>query len=178
MTFILQKILSRKEAYWIDTRIIDEIKKDEAAKKKIQQPPGNELIEALYKNYTANSVVLLKQWLDLYPGNLDATVIYASLLRKQKQYHEAEEFLDKNATAWYKNASVVTEKSLIKFGLDKNEEAIGLLSPILTSGEELRQRYFYLSGALMDMGKFDASDQYFEKVITATATGNYDVTFY
>lgn len=159
------------DVYWIDAKIIDDIKKSEAAKEKIQQPAGNELIDALYKNNTANSATLLKRWLQLYPRNLDAIVIYASLLRKQKEYHEADKFLDNNGIVWNKNASVITEKALIKFALDKDEEAAGLLSPIFTSGEELRQRYLYLSAALMDMGRFDASDQYFEKAMTIYSHG-------
>ena len=55
------------DIYWIDAKIINELKNDEEAKTKIKQPLGDELIKALIKTDTENSAVLLKEWLSLYP---------------------------------------------------------------------------------------------------------------
>jgi tetratricopeptide (TPR) repeat protein len=153
------------DIYWIDAKIITELRKQEKAKQKIQQPLGDELIKALDENDTVNSAGLLKQWLDLYPNSLDAIVIYSSVLRKQKRYADLEKIFNSMGAAWSGNASVVIEKALVKFGLDKNKEAEVLLLPVTTTGEQMRQRYFYLSEALLDMQKFDQSDAYFEKAM-------------
>ena len=41
------------DIYWIDAKIIDELKQQANAKEEIEQPLGNDLIKALYKNDTA-----------------------------------------------------------------------------------------------------------------------------
>ena len=40
-----------------------------------------------------------------------------------------------------------------------------MLEPILVSGNHQRERYKYLSNALLDMKLFDASDEYFAKAM-------------
>jgi hypothetical protein len=80
------------DIYWIDAKVIDELRNNETAKTKIEQSLGDELINALNKNDTATSAGLLKRWLSLYPNSLDATVIYVSVLRRQHGYSEAEQF--------------------------------------------------------------------------------------
>lgn len=159
------------DIYWIDAGIIDELKKEERAKQKIQQPLGNELINALYKNDTVNLKGLLKKWVTIYPDNLDAVVIYSSVLRKQKSYDELQGLFNSMSPAWSQNASVVIERALVKFGLNKKDEAKQLLSTVITGGEQMRQRYLYLSNALFDMEKFDQSDEYFEEAMTIYSHG-------
>jgi hypothetical protein len=159
------------DIYWIDARIIDELRKDEKAKQKIQQPLGDKLIKALNENDTTNSAGLLKQWLSLYPNSLDAIVIYSSVLRKQKRYSDLEKVLNNAGSEWKQNASIIIEKALVKFGLGKKQEAIELLAPVITTGEPMQQRYFYLSNSLLDMEKFDWSDEYFEKAMAINAHG-------
>lgn len=159
------------DIYWIDAKVIDELKNDETAKTIIERPLGDEVINALYKNDVEGSAGLLKQWLGLYPQSLDATVIYSSTLRKQKQYSEAEQLLTNNASQWNENTTIITEKALVNFGLNKDDEAIRLLAPILVEGDELRERYIYLSGSLLDMAKFKTSDEYFEKAMAISSNG-------
>jgi len=157
------------DIYWIDAKIMDKLKNDEAAKMKIEQPLGDELINALYKNATDSSAPLLKRWLSLYPNSLDATVIYASILRKQKRNAEAEQLLADSK--WNENANIIMEKALVNYAINKDDEAARLLSPILSGGDQLRERYLYLSGSLFDMTKFEASDNYFEKAMSISSHG-------
>jgi tetratricopeptide (TPR) repeat protein len=42
--------------------------------------------------------------------------------------------------------------------------------PILVEGDQLRERYIYLSNALLGMGRFEVSDDYFEKAMTLHAS--------
>jgi hypothetical protein len=154
------------DIYWIDAKVIDELRNDATAKTKIEQPLGDDLIKALNKNDSANSARLLKQWLSLYPNSLDATVIYSSVLRKRTQYAEAEQILKKIPTGWNENASIVMEKALLKFATSKDDEAYKLLTPVLTPGSQLRGRYLYLSNSLFDMAMFKTSDEYFEKAMS------------
>ena len=62
------------------------------------------------------------------------------------------------------------EVALVKFGMNKDNEAIKLLEPILIEGDQLRQQYIYLSTALLEMDKFDISDDYFEKAMAIHAS--------
>jgi tetratricopeptide (TPR) repeat protein len=159
------------DIYWIDARIIDELRENETARFKIEQPLGDELIKALIKADTENSAVLLKQWLRLYPNNLDATIIYSSVLRKQKDYSAAAQLLTRCATAWNENAGIVMEKALVKFAVNRDDEARQLLAPVLLEGSELRGRCLYLSNSLFDMGRFKPSDEYFEKAMSLYTHG-------
>jgi hypothetical protein len=159
------------DIYWIDAKVIDELRNDEGAKTIIEQPLGDEIINALYKNDVESSDGLLKKWLSLYPNSLDATVIYSSVLRKQKHFPEAEQFLANNATRWNENINIIMEKALVKFGANKDDEAARLLAPILKEGNQLRDRYLYLSNSLFDMAKFEPSDEYFEKAMSIRSHG-------
>lgn len=158
------------DIYWIDARVIDELRKGNAALQKIKQPLGDDLIHALYKTDTARSAALLKQWLALYPNCLDAAVIYSSVLRKQQRFAEAEKLLVSNAQ-WKDNADIIMEKALMQYAANKDDDAIKLLAPIITEGDQLRGRYLYLSEALFDMNKFNPSDEYFEKAMAIYAHG-------
>jgi hypothetical protein len=159
------------DIYWIDAKVIDELRNVEAAKTKIEQPLGDEIMEALLKNETAGSARLLKQWLYIYPNHLDATVIYSSVLRKQRQYADAEQLLAKIPGHWNENVNVLIEKGLLKFAADQDEEAHKILSSVLKEGSQLRNRYLYLSNALLDMEKFRQSDVFFEKAMLIRSHG-------
>ena len=153
------------DIYWIDARVINELRPDESPGNVIEGPVGEELINALYKNDTEGSDRLLKQWIISHPNNLDATIIYSSILRKQKNYTAAEKLLTNNLSRWKENINVIMEMALVKFGLDKDDEASSLLAPILVEGDQLRERYIYLSGSLLEMEKLKTSDEYFDKAM-------------
>ena len=158
------------DIYWIDAEIINELRKEATAQSKIHIPLGNEIISSLYKNEIDSASRKLKTWLGLHPNSLDATVIYSSLLRKQKNFSEADSVLSGSSVAWKENTSIVMEKALVKFGLNEGDEARKLLEPILVEGDQLRERYIYLSSALVDMEKFEVSDSYFEKAMLIHAS--------
>jgi len=125
----------------------------------------------LNKNDTTGSAGLLKQWLSLYPNSLDATVVYGSILRKQQRYSEAEQFLNNSTKQWNENVNIIMEKALVQFALNKDEEAVRFLSPVLEDGNQLREKYLYLSNSLFDMAKFEPSDEYFEKAMSISSHG-------
>jgi Tol biopolymer transport system component len=153
------------DIYWIDARIIEELKNTVAEGSKIEIPLGEKIITALDKNNLDDASTLLKEWLVAHPNNLDAIIDYSSVLRKLKRYSDAEQFLASKAAAWNDNISMIMEMALAKLGLNKNDEASKLLLPILTEGEQQRSRYKYLSSSLLSMGNFKASDEYFEKAM-------------
>jgi hypothetical protein len=153
------------DIYWIDARIIEELKGTVAEDSKIEISLGEKIITALDKNNLDDASILLKEWLVIHPNNLDAIIDYNSVLRKLKRYSEAEEFLMTKASAWNENVSMIMEMALTKLGLNKSDEASQLLLPILTEGEQQWSRFKYLSSSLLAMGKFKASDEYFEKAM-------------
>ncbi|QHT68283.1 hypothetical protein GXP67_17370 [Rhodocytophaga rosea] len=159
------------DIFWIDAKVIDELRNNEISQTAIEQALGEELIDALYKNEVDRSEVGLKKWLSSYPNSLDAIVIYSSVLRKQKNYAEAEKLLNNTAPDWNKNVSILMEKALVKFGLNKDDAARTLLAPLLQESARLRDRYMYLSNSLLDMKKFNLSDAYFEKAIAIHSNG-------
>ncbi len=160
------------DIYWIDAKVIDELRNSEAAKKTIGQPLGHELMKALYNNDDKTAARSLKQWLQLYPNSLDATVVYSSTLRKQKRYAAAQQLLtNKTARLNEKNTSIIMEKALVNFGMDKNDDAVKLLAPFLVPADALRQRLLYLSNSLLAMKKFIVSEEYFQKAMALGANG-------
>jgi len=153
------------DIYWIDAKVIDDLRNHESAQHSIELPLGNEIIDALYKNDTESAGTKLSQWLTSNPGSLNATVTYSSILRKSKEYLSAEKLLTTSLMQWNNNTSIIMEMSLVKFAVNKDDEAIELIRPIL-EGDQLRERYLYLSRSLLDMGMFTRSDDYFEKAMT------------
>ena len=158
------------DIYWIDAKVIDELRNEADAKNAMEQQLGENLIAALYAYDYKTSAGLLKQWLDHHPGDLDATVIYSSTMRKLKRFAEAEVLLE-GKSEWKNNPSVIMEKALSKSGLNKNDEASTLLSPILAAGDRQRDRYVQLSNELLEMGKYSESDGYFEKAMAINSNG-------
>jgi tetratricopeptide (TPR) repeat protein len=72
--------------------------------------------------------------------------------------------------SWNDNAAIVMEKALMKFGMNKNDEASRLLAPVLTEGDQQWERYIYLSRGLLDMERYETSDDYFEKAMVIHAS--------
>lgn len=151
------------DIFWISAQIIDELRNTENAGTIIEESLGNKTIAALHKNDLKNATEFLNEWLALYPNSLDAVIVNSSTLRKQKRYKEAEYLLDAKASPWNENISVIMESAIVKMGLNKDDEAAKILAPLLIPGEHLKERYTYLSNALLEMGRFTLSDDYFEK---------------
>ncbi|MBC7947543.1 MAG: PD40 domain-containing protein [Chitinophagaceae bacterium] len=157
------------DIYWIDAKVIDELRNGQVAKNLIKASLGNQVIDALYKNDVDRSGALLKEWVASYPNSLDATILYSSALRKLGRSAEAEQLLATNAHQWKDNIGFSMETALVKLGLGKNDEADILLTPILANADQRRERFKYLSNALLDMKRFKESDEYFEKAMAINA---------
>ncbi len=159
------------DIFWISSKIIDDLKTEADFTKIIPEPTGSKLIRALDAGDVEASANLLKEWLNLYPNSLDATVIYISMLRKQKLYDEAEKILSGISSKWKNDENIKIESALVKIGLNKITEADSLLSPLLIAGDNQRDRYFYLSAALLEMGDLKKSEELFNKAMTDFHSG-------
>ena len=158
------------DIYWIDAKLIDELKKEATAQTAIDLPLGHEIISTLFNNEIDSAAGKLRVWVTKHPNSLNGTVVYSSLLRRQKNFSQADAVLTGSSPSWNENASIVMEKALVKFGINKDNEAVKLLEPILVDGDQLREKYIYLSSALLDMEKFDASEDFFEKAMAIHAS--------
>src|SRR5688572_21085935 len=74
------------DIFWIDAKVIDELQKEATAQTKIDLPLGQEIISSLFLNEVDSASRKMGSWLSLHPKSLDATVVYSSLLRKQKHF--------------------------------------------------------------------------------------------
>lgn len=153
------------DIFWIDSKVIDELRKDISKQTLIDQQLGHEVINALYKKDTERSSGLLREWNTKYPDDLGATLLFNASLRKAHRYEEADQLLRSRNAQWSKNPVFIMEMALVKFGLKKDAEASTLLEPVLTPGNLQRERYKYLSNALLDMKMYGASDDYFAKAM-------------
>jgi hypothetical protein len=153
------------DIYWIDSKVINELRTNASLQRVIDQPLGEEILNALSKNEHERSVVLLKRWIDSHQNNLDATVLYSSALRKLRRYLEADKFLGSIPPIWNSNTNILMEMALVKTGLSRDDEAAQLLSSVLAEGEQQRDRYIHLSNELLEMRMFQKSNRYFEKAM-------------
>ena len=153
------------DIFWIDAGVIDELRTDMNAHTVIEQPLGDQIIQNLSKDELETTSINLNRWLTKYPNNLDAIILYSSALRKQQKYSEAEQLLSQHTSRWPENTKILMESALVNFGLDNNEKAVGILSPVMSPGNQLREQYIYLSNALLDMQKLKISDEYFDKAM-------------
>ncbi|HZY80228.1 MAG TPA: hypothetical protein VFE50_11940 [Cyclobacteriaceae bacterium] len=143
------------DMYWVDAKVISDLKRPGKA-----IDPNNGI---LHESDSAKLEQSLKKWLSENPANTDGLLLYSSLLRKQKRFEEAEKLVD--------GSNLLMETALVKYGLDKNEEAEHILRPWLLDGPNLRHHYLELTNALYDMSEFDVSDAYFEKAMAIEPVG-------
>jgi hypothetical protein len=154
------------DIYWIDAEVINELRRDSSSQVAIENPLGDEVIDALFRNDYVHSGTLLESWLNYHPNSLDAIIIYSAVLRRQKRFEEAQRLLTTTKTSrWSNNASVLMELALVKYGMHRKDEAEKLLAPILLEGDQLREQYISISFSLLDMGNLKASEGYFEKAM-------------
>lgn len=160
------------DIYWIDAKLIEELRNQKNDYGSIEQPLGDEIIVALDQRNTSSSANLLKQWLGFHPGSLDATVVYSAHLRKLRLYSEAEQLLGGNESGWNGNINIMQEMALVKWGLHKDQEAQKSLDILLSAGEDQRSgSYMYLSNELFGMEIFNLSDEYLDKAMSVRPNG-------
>jgi hypothetical protein len=155
--------------YWIDAKVIDDLKQKSSSTEAIQQSPDDDILTAIHSGDSTRLDQSLKQWLQTHPESLDAVVLYSSVLRNQKRFSEAEQLTATISAS--NNESLIIETALVKFGLNKDKDAEQLLAPVLSGSADMRQRYLELSTALFEMHKFDSSDEYFGKAMAIEANG-------
>jgi len=160
------------DIYWIDAAIIDELRNNATTQVIIENPLGEQILSALDKENFEGASNLLKQWLNFHPDHLDAMLIYSNVLRKLNRFSDAEELLTSKISHWSKNPSFVLEMAVVKFGMNKNQEAEKLLAPILIEGVQQWTRYKQLAISTFEMGKFNISDDYFEKTMAIESDQN------
>ena len=151
------------DIFWIDAKVIDEIKNSAAVKKMIEQPLGTDILAALDNRNTAVAVNLLEKWLTKYHDCKDARVIYSSMLRLQKKYADAAKLFTGDSSQWIGNAKIILEMAFIKFGLNDDASANQLIETVL---KEEGQRSFYLnylSDELFKMGLYGTCDEFLER---------------
>lgn len=151
------------DIYWIDAKIIDEIKNSAAAKKIIEQPLGNNILAALDQKKSDKAVTLLDQWIKKYPATKDAKVVYSSLLRMQKNYTGAAKLFPGNPFQYKDNSKITVELALVKLGLKDDAGADRLIANL--NLDEGQQSFYlsYITSELFKMGEYSKSDVFFEK---------------
>lgn len=165
------------DIFWVDAKVIDELKKDPLAKVAIDPTLGDELVIALASGdqQAGRSEGLLKRWTSQYPNDMEGARTYIVTLRKQKKYLEADQFAASLPEDWLDKVMFKTDVALTKLGLGKNDEATAMLESLLVSSPDVQMRYYQIINGLQDMALYDLSDQYFER---QALKGLHPVQFY
>lgn len=151
------------DIYWIDAKVIDEIRNSSNRTDLISDSLGNSILSSMNNQNTNGLNSGLSEWLSSHPNSLDAIIMYSAALRKQKKYTEAEKLLE-NVIPGFKNSpAILLEKALVKTGMNQKNEVNALLQTILQPGQRQVERMEYLSNALLDMGMFEESEKYFDQ---------------
>jgi hypothetical protein len=156
------------DIYWIDISIVQQLRRQVSAKHYIDRRLGGGLMTALRRNDTEVASRLLSQWHKRYPHGLDATILYSSILRKQRRFASADSLLNGGRASWKQNSAIAMERALVYLGLGRSAEASNVLAPLLV-GDQRRERYKYISNALIDMGMIAESDKYFDMAMAIAA---------
>jgi hypothetical protein len=154
------------DLYWIETKVIDDLRNDPLAKIAIDQPLGDELLKALATGDADQSIALLRSWTTKYPQDREGRRTYIAELRKQGKYSDASELIAMLPPDWLNSVMIRTDVALTKFGAGKNDEARSILEPLLVPSPDLEVALRQVIAGLDEMGLHDLSDEYFEKLIT------------
>jgi tetratricopeptide (TPR) repeat protein len=150
------------DIYWIDAKVIEELRNTQEAKTPIDHSLGKNILEALNNKNNNRAATLLKDWLQSHPNSLDALVLYSAALRRQHRYAEAEQLFKTNHPDWNNNNGIQMERALIRIGLKDEAGARKLLVPVLAQPMDLRKKYAHLADELFSMKEYLLSDEYFE----------------
>ena len=154
------------DIYWIDASIINELRNSRAASEPIQDQLGESLLTALDLGHWNEASEFLEHWLSAHPDDADAVFNYAHVLKKQKKYDQAFQFLSNHEQLFKGKTAYMMEIALLNIALGNQETAIQLLAPLLADKAQEWNRSIYLSSSLFDMQMFDVSDDYFKKAMT------------
>lgn len=154
------------DIYWIESSVIDDIKKSRAAEEDIQHELGDKLLDALDLGQWDISEKLLNQWLADYPTDADAILTYGMVLKKQKKIAEAERFLKSQEAIFKDNVDYAMELAVLNMALGRGEIADPILNQLLSAGKDQWNRFMSVSSSLFDLGLFDESDSYFSQAMS------------
>jgi WD40-like Beta Propeller Repeat len=152
------------DIYWISTSIINELR-DSINHASIDEAIGIPLLSALHADNNEESQKLLHRWINSYPPSAIASIHYISSLRKSKDYEKAKAYLQSVDHHPGAGSPYLLEDALINYSLNEDEAAEKLLATLSGNPYALRNRYLYISNGLVEAGKFDASEKYFDKAM-------------
>jgi hypothetical protein len=153
------------DIYWIDASIISDLQQS-SDNKYIDNALGEELLMALDDGKWDQAGLLLKEWLSRHPIDADATFNFSVALKNQLKFEEAQQHLQANEQMFTGNPTYDLEMALLNIALGRNEIADTLLAPLLSDPNQKWNRYMWLSNSLMDIGKYDLSDEYFKNAMS------------
>lgn len=151
------------DIYWVETKVIEDLRKSPLAKVAIDQPLGDNVFKALDSGDAELSKQLLREWIARYPDHIEGTRTLVTVLINNKNLEEAEAVIDGMKQEWKDIILFKTDGALIKFGLGKNEEAAALAEQTLAPAKERELRCVQLVSGLSALGLDDLSDQYFDR---------------
>ncbi|WP_336515108.1 hypothetical protein [Pollutibacter soli] len=151
------------DIYWIDAKVIDEVKSGTKNTPQISDTLGNSILNNMNSQNSEALSTGLRDWLSEYPNSLDAIIMYSSALRTQKKYAEAEQLLGNVSSGFKNNPAIILETGLVKIGLNDTSAANALFMPIVAPGPRQVERLEYLSKGFLDMERFEESEKYFDQ---------------
>lgn len=145
------------DVYWVDARVIEDLKAADSNKESAIDQDGKEILAALYGNDFAKNASLLKQWLQRHPFDEDAFVSYISSLRRSKQITEAEREIKAKETKLPTSIDMKMEVALVMYEMNQGEEAEKYVLSQLSPVPQQRFHYTQLANQLYQMKKYAES---------------------
>lgn len=152
------------DVYWIDAKIIDELRPAEPDFHTIDWEFGTNTLEALHNlDTTPVKRIYIGQWTQEYPKDIDAVIINSSILRKEKKFDEADKFMN-SKRMWIDNSAYRLEYALVKYALGDNVSGDSLVSSAIAKSKQTYSNYKHLADQLREMKLVDKSNYYSEKL--------------
>jgi tetratricopeptide (TPR) repeat protein len=159
------------DIYWIDAKVIDELRTLDKGTQGIDNNSGTELLTLQYANNHSETSKRLAAWISTYPNDQDAVIDYSISLRNQQRFLEAETCLKENIKRWPDNGALHSELALNLYGLDKDAEAEQHILKYIRTETYKRFGYITLGTALYGMKKYAGSATQYENALALEPRG-------
>lgn len=159
------------DAYWIDAKIIAQLKEQSRHLKTIDQKLGDEILATQYERDYTKTATLLPAWLAQHPTDLNAQYDYTLALRKSKQNELAEKIVIAQTTLWPNDLNFQKERVLVSYAAGKTQEAESHLRSLIARVQQPAETYLSLANELYGMAKYWESASVYEKALTIRANG-------
>lgn len=159
------------DTYWIDAKIIAELKEQSRHLNRIDQQLGDEILATQYNRDYTKTAALLPSWLSQHPADLNAQYDLTLALRKSKQYELAEKTVMAQTTRWPKDLNFQKERVLITYAVGKPQEAESHLTSLIARVQQPAETYLSLANELYGMAKYRESASVYEKALAIRANG-------